>query len=201
MNPVASSALGTGFTTPNALSKTTNNSSPKEAAEKPSQPLRYHWENGTFKLQQEPKSHSDLKRLGALPFKREHLRGGAHNSDIGGVYIKFLIRSPADPTGSNSPCIHVDGDVPLWEVFNWYIANTYAHGPFMPPLEEKVEDYCLMKIDMAKRTLGKKYHYAHAQESPLKIMDTEWWVNAELTKLCVVSNDRIPKGDYKPCES
>lgn len=159
-------------------------------------PLRYFWEDGTFKPQQ------DLNDSPKLPFKEAHLRGAMCDPDIGGVYIKFLIRSAADPTGSNSPCVNVDGDVLLREVFAWYIANTYAHGPFLAAVEEEEEeDYCLMEVDMARRTLGKKYHYVHAQQSPLRVMDTEWWAKAELTKICVVSSDRIPQGNYMPCES
>lgn len=68
-----------------------------------------------------------------------------------------------DPTACSipnlSPCINVDGDVLLWEVFNWCIANTYAHGPFLPPVETPVEDYCLVEVYLARRTLGKKYYY------------------------------------------
>lgn len=173
---------------------------PKQAPQKPGPaPLRYFWEDGIFKPQQDLKDPPNQQKL---PFKEAHLRGGMRDPDIGGVYIKFLIRSAADPTGSNSPCVNVDGDVLLRDVFTWYIANTYAHGgPFVGETAAVEEDYYLMRVDMARRTLGKKYYHVHAQQSPLRIMDTEWWAKAELTKICVVSSDRIPQGNYMPCES
>lgn len=163
-------------------------------------PLRYFWEDGIFKPKQELRDPSSFKELGR-PFKEENLHGEMRDSQIGGVFIRFLIRSPTDPTGSNSPCVSADGDVLLCEVFNWCIANTYAHGPFLPPVETPVEDYCLMKVDMARRTLGKKYYYVQAQESALRVMDTEWWTREKFTKVLVVSSDRIPQGNYRPCES
>lgn len=185
---------------PLSILRTDTMAPPENAAQKqPKHTMRYYWQGGIFKPAHE--LNASLPMPGPLPFKDEHLRHTACSIDeTGGVYIKFLIRSVADPTGSNSPCIHVDGDVPLLKVFEWYIENTYAHGPFLPPVNVEVEDYCLMRVDMQERTLGEKYYYLEAQKSPLRIMDTEWCVPAEFTKLCVVSNDRIPKGNYRPVE-
>lgn len=119
---------------------------------------------------------------------------------LSAIRIKFFIRTYQDPTGSNSPSITVSGDTKLCEVFHWYLSKSYSSVPRRDP--ELQKDYCLVEIDLPRRTLGEKYYYEQVKESKLRMGDTKWWRlksrrgNPEVRKIWLVSNDRVPKGNY-----
>lgn len=113
------------------------------------------------------------------------------------VYIKFFIRTPHDPIGSSSPRFEASADMELEEIFDCYLSETYGGHP---PI---VEDYSFMELDLASRTLGKRYSYVEAKALGLKVRDTEWFENRRRDSrvIMLVSSDRIPKGNYKHREA
>ncbi|KAL0639190.1 hypothetical protein Q9L58_001649 [Maublancomyces gigas] len=170
-----------------------NNPTSEAAVQEPHQPpgpvvksateLRpvYFWANGRLQAQDQQEYYEVCRRR----FK-----------DVSVPYkvIRFFIRHPLDPTGSCSPSFQIFENTLLEEVFDWYLSETYeAPGPWMG------EGFCLMRIDLAGRMLGKNYYYCETRSSGLRIHDTEWWDTMDFV-ITVVSSDRI-MGNYKRRES
>lgn len=156
------------------------------------QPAYYCWENGRLQEQKDRWRQEALRYSFIDPYaSREYYR-----------LIKFFIRHPLDPTGSCSPSLKIYADTTLGEIFDWYLLETYE-GPrhvVLPDGDPQMrKDYCLMKIDLINRTLGKKYYYQDVKFSGLRVQDTEWWDDGadDLRRVTVASSDRV-MGNYKP---
>lgn len=121
------------------------------------------------------------------------------------VYIKFFIRSALDPLGVLSPRLESRENMELEKIFDCYLSETYEDHPFMPPRHsvQALEDYSLMTLNLATRTLGRRYSYAKAKKLGLRVRDTEWWDAKKMgsTNIMLVSSDRVPRGNYKQNEA
>lgn len=154
-------------------------------------PIYYCWENGRLQPQEDRGRQQALRCNSIEPDGfREAYR-----------LIKFFIRHPLDPTGSCSPTLKVWADTTMGEIFDWYLSETYE-GVLPDGGPQSRKDYCLMEIDLANRTTGKRYFYWDVKFSGLRIEDTEWWDDKAngLRRITVASNDRMV-GNYQPCES
>lgn len=163
---------------------------PNQAVVAAVRPIYYCWENGRLQPQEDRERQEALRYNFINPFgPREAYK-----------LIKFFIRHPLDPTGSCSPSLKVWADTTMGEIFDWYLSETYE-GVLSDGGPQMRKDYCLMEIDLANRTTGKRYFYWEVRFSGLRIRDTEWWENRtnDLRRITVASNDRMV-GNYQPRE-
>ncbi|KAL0639204.1 hypothetical protein Q9L58_001663 [Maublancomyces gigas] len=95
------------------------------------------------------------------------------------MWICFIMRSHADPTGARSPRLKVDELAKVSDIFEWYFQRAYPGVPILPleayDDQETGDSYYLAEVEFSTGTLGTRYGYKYATRVGLRMIDTLWW--------------------------